>query len=181
MRCMRISINMPVFPQRPVASEPLTHPVQSPVWENYSFYVDQLNFDLSWLGSTDETHANPFVIMLTIIPFCMRACISWGVHVFFYLPVLVRVDFFQSPLFLFYFYVLLKFGRMFISRYVCYCDCSNTVNLQFRNFGTTYLMGLSKKCFLKFLKNVFAELLPLFYISLRFLCKFAVWQRDIIW
>ena len=38
-----------------------------------------------------------------------------------------------------------------------------------------------KNSFLKFLKNCFAELLPFFYISLRFLCKFEDQLRKNQW
>ena len=61
---------------------------------------------------------------------------------------------------------------MYISMYVI-SIVATPFTLQLRNFGTTFLMGLSKNGFLKFLKNCFfAELLPLLYISLRFLCNF---------
>ena len=65
---------------------------------------------------------------------------------------------------------------MFVSIYVSMsfiAIVATPFNPQLRNFGTTFLMWLSKNGFLKFLKNCFfPELLPFFYISLRFLCKF---------
>ena len=73
-----------------------------------------------------------------------------------------------------------QFGRMFVSIYVCGYVCmyvfsilATPFNLQLRNFGITFLIWLSKNDFHNFLKkNVFLELLPFFYISLRFLYKF---------
>ena len=60
---------------------------------------------------------------------------------------------------------------MYVSIYVI-AIVATPFNLQLWNFGTTFLMGLPKKGFLKFLKNIFLELLPSFCISLRLLCKF---------
>ena len=61
---------------------------------------------------------------------------------------------------------------IYLSMYVI-AIVATPFNLQLWNFGTTFLMWLSKNRFLKFLKNCFfAELLPFLYISLRFLCNF---------
>ena len=65
---------------------------------------------------------------------------------------------------------------MYVGVYVCMCVfaiTATTFYLELSNFGITFLMRISKNGFLKFLKNCFfPELLPFFYISLRFLCNF---------
>ena len=58
-------------------------------------------------------------------------------------------------------------------------------NLERWNFGISCLMWISKNFFLKCLKNcLFEELLPFFYISLRFLCIFEErlqkWGKNLI-
>ena len=65
--------------------------------------------------------------------------------------------------------VLAKFCSMCM--YV-FAITATLFNLELSNFGITFLMWISKNGFLKFKKNYFcAELLPFFYISLRFLCS----------
>ena len=79
-----------------------------------------------------------------------------------------------------------KKNRYYLSSAICVCGCvclcvcvyvfaitATPFNLELSNFGVTFLMRISKNGFLKFLKNCFfPELLPFFYISLRFLCNF---------
>ena len=57
--------------------------------------------------------------------------------------------------------------------YVCLHDYSQTVQPRTFSFGITFRMWIYKNDFIKFYKKSFcAELLPFFYISLRFLCNF---------
>ena len=54
--------------------------------------------------------------------------------------------------------------------------------LELSKFSITFLVWISKKAFLNFLKNCFfPELLPFFYISLRFLCNFEDQLRKNQW
>ena len=74
-------------------------------------------------------------------------------------------------------------GSMFVC--VCVCVSATTAtpfNLEVWNFGIAFIMWISKNGFLKFLKKYFyAELLPFFYISLRFLCNFEEQLRQNKW
>ena len=74
---------------------------------------------------------------------------------------------------------------MFVCMYVCiYVSVivATPFNLELWNYGTTFLIGLPKNGFLKFLKkSFFAELSPFFYISLRFLCNFEEQLRKNQW
>ena len=70
--------------------------------------------------------------------------------------------------------VLPKFGRMFVSVYLCIyviAIVATPFNSQLWNFGTTFLMWLSKNSFLKCLKKI-PEWFPFFYNSLIFLYAF---------
>ena len=65
---------------------------------------------------------------------------------------------------------------MYVGVYVCmyvFAITATPFNLELLNFGTPFCMWISKNGFLKFLENcLFADLLPFFYISLRFLWNF---------
>ena len=90
--------------------------------------------------------------------------------------------YYQSPRKNFFFrYYLSSAGCLYVSMYVS-AVVATPFNLELWNYGTTFLMGLPKKVFLKFLKNCFfAELSPFFYISLRFLCNFEEQLRKNKW
>ena len=82
-------------------------------------------------------------------------------------------------------------NQLKVKKYVWACVCmyafaisATPFNLSLPNFGIKHslYMWLSKNSFLKFLKKMFfAELLPFFYISLRFLCNFEEQLRKNQW
>ena len=102
--------------------------------------------------------------------------------VFYYCLSNLKIFFTKGKKFFFRYYLS---SAICVFVYVCVCVFAITAtpfNLELSNFGITFLMWICKNGFLKFLKNCFfPELLPFFYFSLRFLCKFEELLRKINW
>ena len=148
-------------------------------------------FDLIFSKPCSEIVDFPCIIAIVLFyllfsPFVLRIWFWWAkflpcfivIHLFVCQSLqkkwLISFDFFQSPrnnFFRFYGSV----GSLYVCVYV-FAIVATPLHPQFRNFGTTFLMWLSKSgFFFQFFEKlllVFAELMPFFYFSWRFHCRF---------